>query len=147
MYTIKNTTGGCGAKTPIPPGNPGDVLYLVSSGVAAASANHYWDNTNGRLGIGLTTPVAALDVYSSQATARMARFNNTKNDGGSQDVCFIHTDQSFNNAVWSGSALTVTTYPSNGTYGRNRSGRVERRDGTNGLYRGMIETPLFKPAL
>ena len=39
MYTIKNTTGGCGAKNPIPPGNPGDVLYLVSSGVAGAASN------------------------------------------------------------------------------------------------------------
>ena len=44
MYTIKNTTGGCGAKGAsgagiAPPGNPGDVLYLVSSGVAGAAAN------------------------------------------------------------------------------------------------------------
>jgi hypothetical protein len=53
----------------------------------------------------------------------MARFCNFKNDGGSQDVCFIHTDQSFNNAVWSGSALTVTTYPSNGT---NNAGYIAK---------------------
>jgi hypothetical protein len=39
MYTIKNTTGGCGAKNPIPSGNPGDVLYLVSSGVAGAASD------------------------------------------------------------------------------------------------------------
>ena len=44
MYTIKNTTGGCGVKgasgTGIaPPGNPGDVLYLVSSGVAGAATD------------------------------------------------------------------------------------------------------------
>jgi hypothetical protein len=47
MYTIKNTTGGCGAKGAsgaggsgiAPPGNPGEVLYLVSSGVAGAAAN------------------------------------------------------------------------------------------------------------
>ena len=39
MYTIKNTTGGCGAKNLIPPGNPGDILYLVSSGVAGAASN------------------------------------------------------------------------------------------------------------
>jgi hypothetical protein len=39
MYTIKNTTGGCGAKNPIPPGNPGDILYLVSSGVAGAATD------------------------------------------------------------------------------------------------------------
>jgi len=44
MYTIKNTTGGCGAKGAsgagiAPPGNPGDVLYLVSSGVAGAASN------------------------------------------------------------------------------------------------------------
>jgi hypothetical protein len=44
MYTIKNTTGGCGAKGAsgagiAPPGNPGEVLYLVSSGVAGAAAD------------------------------------------------------------------------------------------------------------
>jgi hypothetical protein len=39
MYTIKNTTGGCGVKNPIPPGNTGDVLYLVSSGVAGAATD------------------------------------------------------------------------------------------------------------
>ena len=78
---------------------------------------------DGNVGIGTTSPDAALDVYSSQATARMARICNFKNDGGSQDVCFIHTDQPFNNAVWSGSALTVTTYPSNGT---NNAGYIAK---------------------
>ena len=44
MYTIKNTTGGCGVKGAsgagiAPPGNPGDVLYLVSSGVAGAATD------------------------------------------------------------------------------------------------------------
>ena len=44
MYTIKNTTGGCGVKGAsgagiAPPGNPGDILYLISSGVAGAASN------------------------------------------------------------------------------------------------------------
>jgi hypothetical protein len=48
MYTIKNTTGGCGAKNSIPSGNPGDILYLVSSGVAGAASNVFYTG-NGNL--------------------------------------------------------------------------------------------------
>ena len=40
MYTIKNTNGGCGGGAGVaPPGSPGDVLYLVSSGVAGAATD------------------------------------------------------------------------------------------------------------
>ncbi|BAT22664.1 hypothetical protein [Yellowstone lake phycodnavirus 3] len=69
----------------------------------------------GSVAIGLASAVDMLDVYASQDTVRMARFCNTKNNGGSQDTCFVHTDQTFSTAVtaWTGSALTVTTYPQN----------------------------------
>jgi hypothetical protein len=102
-FQIRNTSAN------FEPGTAGSNLVTVTS--------------TGNVGIGMTDPSNALDVSSSQASARMARFCNFKNDGGSQDVCFIHTDQSFNNAVWSGSALTVTTYPSNGT---NNAGYIAK---------------------
>jgi hypothetical protein len=91
-------------------------------------------HTNGYVGIGLTTPEAALDVYSSKATARMARICNIKNDGGSQDTCFIHTDQPFSTATtaWSGSALTVTTYPNNNSTNNGYIARFGTSDAGGG---------------
>ena len=43
-------------------------IYLSSSGVAAASSNHYWDNATGRLGIGTTSPDQPLTISSSTST-------------------------------------------------------------------------------
>jgi hypothetical protein len=125
MMFDAQTAGGSGRKYQIgstgTSNNPGTGCFELFD--ATAAATRLVVNASGNVGIGTTSPGAALDVYSNQATARMARFNNTKNDGGSQDTCFIHTDQPFNNAVWSGSALTVTTYPSNGT---NNSGYIAK---------------------
>jgi len=43
-------------------GTSGHVAYFNGSGSIAGSANHFWDNTNGRLGIGTATPAYKLDV-------------------------------------------------------------------------------------
>jgi hypothetical protein len=125
MMFDAQTAGGSGRKYQIGTtgtgNNPGTGCFELYD--ATGSATRLVVNASGNVGIGITNPSNALDVSSSQASARMARFCNFKNDGGSQDVCFIHTDQSFNNAVWSGSALTVTTYPSNGT---NNAGYIAK---------------------
>jgi hypothetical protein len=66
-----------GPTGPAPSGTAGSVVYLSSSGVAAASANHYWDNANGRLGIGTTSPGSALHTAINSATATtIATFEN-----------------------------------------------------------------------
>jgi hypothetical protein len=57
------------------------VVYLSSSGVAAASANHFWDNANSRLGIGTTSPSSILHVRSG--TSRVLIDSN--NSGSSFD--------------------------------------------------------------
>ena len=58
-------TGPIGPTGPAPAGNPGDVLYLVSSGVAGATENIFVDTTNNRVGIGTTGPVANLHVVGN----------------------------------------------------------------------------------
>ena len=90
-------------------------FWTSTDGGVTAPAERMRITSLGRVGIGITSAVDVLDVSASQDTVRIARFCNTKNDGGSQDTCFVHTDQPFSTAVtaWTGSALTVTTYPQN----------------------------------
>jgi len=75
------TIGSTGATGPAPSGTAGSVVYLSSSGVAAASANHFWDNTNGRLGIGTSSPGANLQVVASSNTVYSIITNSAQNIG------------------------------------------------------------------
>jgi len=43
----------------------------IHFGSFSTSANLFWDNTNGRLGIGTSSPARALEVYSSGAAIRL----------------------------------------------------------------------------
>jgi hypothetical protein len=58
----RGATGVTGATGPAPAGNAGDLVYLSSSGVAAAATDSHWDQTNARLGIGTTNPSTKLSV-------------------------------------------------------------------------------------
>ena len=96
MYTIKNTTGGCGAKGAgiAPPGNPGDVLYLVSSGVAGAAANVLYTGDGNLYAANsiTTTNVFATTYYG---------------DGGLLTNVFV---QPFANLVVSNSVTTTNVF-------------------------------------
>lgn len=46
-------------------GTSGHVAYWTASGTIAGVAGHFWDNTNGRLGIGTTSPNQLLTLSSS----------------------------------------------------------------------------------
>lgn len=48
--------------TPITGGNAGQVLFQTTSNTVGESANLFWDNPNGRLGIGTSSPSFVLDV-------------------------------------------------------------------------------------
>jgi hypothetical protein len=56
-------------------GTAGHVAYFTASGVVAGSANHFWDNTNGRLGIGTATPSQQLHI--SKAGTTLIKIQNT----------------------------------------------------------------------
>jgi hypothetical protein len=66
--------GGPGTGTITGSGTSGQVSYFNGSSTLAGSNNLFWDITNGRLGIGTTTPGAALDIHS---TGTNAQFNGT----------------------------------------------------------------------
>lgn len=46
-------------------GTSGQITFWNSSGTLSGNDNLFWDNTNGRLGIGLNTPLVKLHVYDN----------------------------------------------------------------------------------
>lgn len=52
-------------------GTSGHVTYFTGSTSVAGSANHFWDATNNRLGIGLTNPQRSLEIYSATADSHL----------------------------------------------------------------------------
>ena len=58
------TIGSTGATGPAPSGSAGNVVYLLSSGVAASTANLFVSTSN-NVGIGTTSPGYPLDVNGS----------------------------------------------------------------------------------
>ncbi len=64
-------------------GTTGSVLIVGSGPVLAQdNANFFWDDTNNRLGVGTTTPIAPLEVYGGIATT----FQNATTFGGGFNV-------------------------------------------------------------
>ena len=61
--TVGVAYGGTGTATAF---TTGSVVYAGASGVYSQdNANFFWDGTNHRLGIGITTPNAFIDIYSA----------------------------------------------------------------------------------
>jgi hypothetical protein len=66
--TFTISTGITIGTTAITSGTVGRVLFEGTGNVVSESANLFWDNTNGRLGIGSATPLTALSVNSLRPT-------------------------------------------------------------------------------
>lgn len=61
--------GGMSIGGTVTSGTTGSILFVGSGPVLAQdNANFFWDDTNNRLGIGTTTPTAALDVGAGRIT-------------------------------------------------------------------------------
>jgi hypothetical protein len=63
--TFTINTGITIGTTAITSGTVGRVLFEGTGNVVQESANLFWDNTNGRLGIGTSTPTVALDIVGA----------------------------------------------------------------------------------
>jgi hypothetical protein len=61
--------------TPIASGTIGRVLFEGTGNVLQESANLFWDNTNGRLGIGTSSPSQTFQVYRNTSAGYLASFN------------------------------------------------------------------------
>lgn len=59
------STGLTVGTTPISSGTNGRVLFQGTGNVLQQSSSLFWDNTNGRLGIGTSSPTRALEVLKS----------------------------------------------------------------------------------
>ena len=62
---INGATGATGPGGAAPAGATGNLIYLSSSGVAAAATNSFWDNTSAKLGIGISPTAYTLQVNGS----------------------------------------------------------------------------------
>ena len=81
-------------------GTSGHVAYFNGSGTIAGSANHFWDNINGRLGIGTLSPTALLEV--SNATSSVI-----KNTSGTRSLTMESYSTDWNYLVSTGNNLGI----------------------------------------
>ena len=61
--------------------NSGSILFGNGASALATSSNLYWDNADGRLGIGTTTPTAILTLNSSSPNGTIMRVSNSSTGG------------------------------------------------------------------
>lgn len=67
--------------TPIINGTAGRLLFQSTGNVLSQSGNLFWDNTNGRLGIGTSTPLSALGIVQTDAIITVRNTNATAYSG------------------------------------------------------------------
>jgi hypothetical protein len=105
--TFTISTGITIGTTAITSGTVGRVLFDGTGNVVQESANLFWDNTNGRLGIGTSTPSAIIhsvgSVTASGAIARANFFNNTLVAAANNDALVgLDIQPTFTNGAFTG---------------------------------------------
>jgi hypothetical protein len=93
--------------TAISSGTVGRILFQGTGNILQQSSNIFWDNTNGRLGIGTSTPSAIIhsvgSVIASSAIARGNYLNNTLVAVANNDVLVgLDIDSTFTNGSFTG---------------------------------------------
>ena len=68
------------AKFTLPSLTSGSVLFSNGSTISQNNANLFWDNTNGRLGIGTTSPSLSLMISKNQNASTGIEISNTTNN-------------------------------------------------------------------
>jgi hypothetical protein len=77
VYVEVSAAGASGitiGTTAITSGTVGRVLFEGTGNVVQESANLFWDNTNGRLGIGTSSPAQTLTVHVAETTQNGSRY-------------------------------------------------------------------------
>jgi len=88
-------------------GTSGHVAYWNGSGSIAGSANHFWDNTNGRLGIGTSSPADIFHISKSSTSSWDTYFENTNNTASNGIRLIFRTIDSGANTLNAGGIRTV----------------------------------------
>ena len=96
-YTFPASTGTIALTSDIPAnivtgtGASGQVGYWTGSATQSGSNNHFWDNTNNRLGINTTTPLSPLQVVIGAGSGTVARFGEASGTTGKQLLVGVDT--------------------------------------------------------
>lgn len=70
-------------------GTSGSVLFLdTNKKIAQANSSFFWDDTNSRLGIGITSPTGKLHVNQSSATAAIPALHLEQDDVSEEAIRF-----------------------------------------------------------
>lgn len=95
--TLPVTNGGTGTATTF---IAGSVVFAGASGVYSQdNANFFWDDTNNRLGLGITTPTCTLDVVGGIKTSRASVTSPAATDGNVFSGTYSATQVSTNTNV------------------------------------------------
>ena len=93
-------------------GAAGQVTYWNSQNEVAGDNNFFWDNTNKRLGIGITTPERKLHLHQGDSTLNYIQItNDTTGQGGGDGVSFGITSNEI--AIWNNREATDTSISTN----------------------------------
>jgi hypothetical protein len=102
------STGITIGTTAITSGTVGRVLFEGTGNVVQESANLFWDNTNGRLGIGGTPSAFKLDIVgTSSANIIGVKVRNTSTNGYTEINCYNNTGGD-NDRIYFGVGGTAT---------------------------------------
>ena len=106
--TFTVSTGITIGTTAITSGTVGRVLFEGTGNVVQESANLFWDNTNGRLGIGGTPSAFKLDIVgTSSANIIGVKVRNTSTNGYTEINCYNNTGGD-NDRIYFGVGGTAT---------------------------------------
>ena len=110
-------TGLTVGTTPIASGTVGRVLFEGTGNVLQQSGNLFWDNTNGRLGIGTSTPAQKIDVLGNINGGNLINIKNAST--GVSAVSGFQCENSISNGSL---FLTSNNYTPNGVLTANTLG-------------------------
>ncbi|NDC19127.1 MAG: hypothetical protein EBZ87_02520, partial [Microbacteriaceae bacterium] len=117
IYRDNGTTwdliGGPGSSTITGTGTATQVAYFTSSQAIGSSANLFWDNTNGYLGVGTATPGARIEAVKTDGYGIYANYTTNAGSGASTTAIYA-----INNTASSGYAAVIEEKTGNTTGGQ-----------------------------
>lgn len=124
VYVEVSAAGATGitiGTTAITSGTVGRVLFEGTGNVVQESANLFWDNTNGRLGIGTSSPVYPVDIRSTtQGTVLAIRNNGTSGQGNSTSQLYLSNIDGYTSQLTlSNNGINLTTHGGSSVFSVN----------------------------